>query len=475
MDNRMEKKSGVQIDVLSIIRDVCRQGSVILLLSVSVALLAYVFVSERYQPEYTTTSTFVVTAKGMNNNIYQNLSSAQSMAEQFSQVLGSHVLQQKVAEDLGEGQFTAVTSAEILPETNLMVLSVTADSALESFRGIRSIMENYNTVSDFVMDNVILEVLQEPQIPMAPSNSPNAGDAAKKAFAAAFTVCVLGFAVLSYMKDTVKNVKEVPEKIDARLLGVIYHERKAKSLREIKNARSFSLLIDNPLLSFRFVESNRMSASRIRSHMAKKDVKVLLVTSVAENEGKSTVAANLALALAQENKNVVLIDYDFRKPAQYKIFGTTEEETSDLSAILLSNENEKLQGIIRKYKDSSLFTVLNKTPVSSIEPMTESGKLKWLTDFFRTRMDYVILDTSPIGMVADTEEIAQYADASILVIQQDLVLAGEINDAVDILNTTKGKVLGCIFNNVINGDVTGIGRYGYGYGGHYGKYGKRTE
>lgn len=475
MDNRMGKKSGMQIDVLSIIRDVCRQGMIILLLSVSVALLAYVFVSERYQPEYTTTFTFVVTTKGVNNNIYQNLSGAQEMAEQFSQVLGSNVLRQKVAEDLGKEQFTATTSVEILPETNLMVLSVTADTALEAFRGIRSIMENYNSVSDFVMDSVILEVLQEPQIPTAPSNSADTVGAVKNAFAFAFAALVLVFAVLSYMKDTVKNTKEVSEKVDARLLGVIYHERKMKSLREIKNARTFSLLIDNPLLSFRFVESNRMSTSRIRSHMDKKDVKVLLVTSVAENEGKSTVAANLALSLAQENKNVVLIDYDFRKPAQYRIFESPEEETGNLSEILLSNESEKLQGIIKKYKDTSLFTVFNKTAIASIEPLVESGRLKWLTDFFRSRMDYVILDTSPIGMVADTEEIAQYADASVLVIQQDMVLTGEINDAVDILNTTKGKVLGCIFNNVISGDVTGIGRYGYGYGGHYGKYGKRAE
>lgn len=470
MDNRTQKGSGMRIDILSIIRDVCRQMIVILLISLSASLLAYVFADYRYQPEYTTTSTFVVTTKGMNNNIYQNLTSTQAMAEQFSQVLESNVLRTKIAEDLGQEKFTASTSVEILPETNLMVLRVTADSALESFRGLRSIMNNYNSVSDLVMDNVILEVLQAPEIPMAPSNSPDTTGAVKKGFAGAFVVCALGFALLSYMKDTVKNTKEVSEKIDARMLGVIYHERKVKSFREIKNARLFSLLIDNPLLSFRFVESNRMTTSRVRSHMDRRDVKVLLITSVAENEGKSTVAANLALALAQENKNVVLIDYDFRKPAQYKIFGSSEEETCNLPEILLSDDSGKIQGIIRKYKDSNLFTVFNKTSISSIEPLTESGQLKWLADFFRTRMDYVILDTSPIGMVSDTEEIAQYADASLLIVQQDLVLAGEINDAIDILNSTRGKVIGCIFNNVVSGGAAGIRRYGYG-----GHYGKRTE
>ena len=162
MDNRTQKGSGMRIDILSIIRHVCRQMIVILLISLSASLLAYVFADYRYQPEYTTTSTFVVTTKGMNNNIYQNLTSTQAMAEQFSQVLESNVLRTKIAEDLGEEKFTASTSVEILPETNLMVLRVTADSALESFRGLRSIMNNYNSVSDLVMDNVILEMLQEP-------------------------------------------------------------------------------------------------------------------------------------------------------------------------------------------------------------------------------------------------------------------------------------------------------------------------
>ena len=105
MDNNTGKNSGVQIDIISIVRDVCRQWWVILLLSISVSLLANVWVNASYQPQYTTTSTFVVTTKGMNNNIYQNLSTTKSMAEQFSQVLNSNLLKKKIMEDLGMDSF----------------------------------------------------------------------------------------------------------------------------------------------------------------------------------------------------------------------------------------------------------------------------------------------------------------------------------------------------------------------------------
>ena len=82
-------------------------------------------------------------------------------------------------------------------------------------------------------------------------------------------------------------------------------------------------------------------------------------------------------------------------------------------------------------------------------------------------MDYVVIDTSPLALVADTEELAQMTDASVLVVREDTVLTKDINDAIDILNNTRGKVLGCILNG---SSSRSTGRNGhYGYGGHYGK------
>ena len=102
-----------------------------------------------------------------------------------------------------------------------------------------------------------------------------------------------------------------------------------------------------------------------------------------------------------------------------------------------------------------------------MEGLIENGTLKNILDFCRQKMDYIIMDTSPLSLVADTEELAEFADASVLVVRQDMVLAKDINDAVDILNQTKGRVIGCVFNDVMTGIVKDTGNYGYG--GHYGK------
>ena len=91
-------------------------------------------------------------------------------------------------------------------------------------------------------------------------------------------------------------------------------------------------------------------------------------------------------------------------------------------------------------------------------------------------MDYIIVDTPPMALLADTEEIAHMADASVLVVKQDSAFARDINDSIDALNRTEAKVIGCIFNDVTAGFVERVGHYGYGsyygYGGYYGKQSK---
>lgn len=117
--------------------------------------------------------------------------------------------------------------------------------------------------------------------------------------------------------------------------------------------------------------------------------------------------------------------------------------------------------------------ILNKTSSNSIEKLLKSATLKKIVEFCRQKMDYIIIDTSPLALVSDTEELAQMADASVLVVRQDTVLTKDINDAVDILNNTRGKVLGCILNDTSSQSYNGSGHYGYGghhrYGGYYGK------
>lgn len=319
MEERIDGGLVPQIDLISMLKDIAKEWWAILLLSLAVALFADIWVNVTYQPEYKTSTTFVVTAKGMNTNVYQNLNSTQQLAQQFTEIMDSNVLKKKVAQDLKMSSLNIDSSVDLVPETNLITLSVKAGTAVESYRILQSIMKNYNTVSDYAIKNVIIETIQNPAVSMAPVNPLNEKKTMIIAFIAAAAVFMVLVAGLSYLRDTIKNPKDVTSKLDTRLLGSIYHEKKSKSIKLRKKKEFVSMLISNPLRSFQYAESNKMMSSRVRSYMDKENAKTLLVTSVMENEGKSTVAANLALGLAQEGSRVMLIDCDFRKPAQYKM------------------------------------------------------------------------------------------------------------------------------------------------------------
>lgn len=466
MEERIDSGLVPQIDLISMLKDIAKEWWAILLLSLAVALFADIWVNATYQPEYKTSTTFVVTAKGMNTNVYQNLNSTQQLAQQFTEILDSNVLKKKVAQDLNMSSLNIDSSVDLVPETNLITLSVKAGTAVESYRILQSIMKNYNTVSDYAIKNVIIETIQSPAVSMAPVNPLNEKKTMVIAFIAAVAVLMVLVAGISYLRDTIKNPKDVTSKLDTRLLGSIYHEKKSKSLKLRKKKEFVSMLISNPLRSFQYAESNKMMASRVRSYLDKENAKTLLVTSVMENEGKSTVVANLALGLAQEGNRVMLIDCDFRKPAQYKIFDMEGKNGDDLGKVLTGKAGT--ENLIRNWNDTNLYMILNRTSSNSIETMLKSTTLRQIVGFCRQNMDYVIIDTSPLALVSDTEELAQMADASVLVVRQDTVLTKDINDAIDILNNTRGKVLGCVLNDASSSQITGSTAH-YGYGGYYEK------
>lgn len=430
------------VDIASISRDLLRQWWAILLFSITAAILVNLVASIVYRPVYATSTTFVVTTRGTNTSIYENITSATDTAARFQTILESNILKRAIAKDLNIDEYNATTEVKLLEETNLIVLTVKHKSALMAYRYIQSIMNNYSVVSDFVIKNVVLDVIQSPAIPVMPSNPNRSKLYTLLGFLVGLAIAVLYVAYFSYLKDTVKNSKEASSKLAARLLGTVYHEKVGKERRK---TRKNSMVITNPILSFRYTESCRMAASRIRSRMDRKGAKTLLVTSVAENEGKSTVASNIAVSIAQEGKNVLLIDADFRKPSLYKIFDIDKNQVTNLVAILRSGVG--MQKSIVKLKKYPLYFILNNTNTGSIDDVLANNRFRSLIRFSRTKFDYIILDTAPMGLVPDAEGIAELCDASLIVVREDVILAKNINDAIDTLNETNAKVLGIVFND----------------------------
>jgi capsular exopolysaccharide synthesis family protein len=351
-----------------------------------------------------------------------------------------------------------------------------------AFHEMKSILRNYKTFSEDLLGNINLIMLEAPAVPEKPGNPVSDLRRILQVMALAGAGVAAGLGLLSYMRDTVRTPADVEQKLDTHILATLYHEQKYGSiLSRIRNwRRKTSILITDPVTSFRYTESVKRMAARIVSRMNSRKAKVLMLTSVLENEGKSTVAANIALAIADEGRKVLLVDADLRKPSLYKILKMQDQEFVSLTKVLRAEDPADIrqEDLCVPVPGTALKAVLNRSGAPQSMEMFSSGRFVELLDLFRREYDYIIVDTPPMQLVADAEEMAPVADACAMVIRQHTVEARDINDALDALNGNKDHVIGCIFNNVHSGlPLPGSGRgygYGYGYGnygygGHYGK------
>ena len=172
----------MNIDLYSILRDISKYIVVILLLAASMSLLAYVYVGRSYHKQYESTSTFIVSSKGSNNSVYSDLSTTTEMATKFSEILNSSILQKKVAKEMNMDYFPGTASAEVVNETNLLVLKVQADSPEMAFSLNKAIMNNYSVVTNRLIGTVVLDVLQNPTVPSGPVNEFQPAALMKKTF-----------------------------------------------------------------------------------------------------------------------------------------------------------------------------------------------------------------------------------------------------------------------------------------------------
>lgn len=473
------------IDLYSILLDIVKEWFSILLLTISAVLMSYVILTNFRDLYYATSVTMVINnydeseeaTPSSANDVYENLYYGADSASRLTSIFESNSLKKTVAKDLGLETFDGTIKAQTIGDSNLLKITVRSASPYISFKEAESVLKNYENFSKDLVGGTDLTVLERPKIPERLEH-PRQNLRYSFYIGALMFAAVCGMlAIVSFMRDTVHNSSEVEKKVDTKLLSTIMHEKKHRRGKKRVGGEKASILITDPVTSFQYAEEMRKLAARVVNEMAENNQKVLLVSSAAENEGKSTVSVNMALAMSQINKRVVLMDMDFRKPSLYKILNLQESEFSELSKSIKENADEKELGfknivdsLLYKVPGTDLITVLNrKATPQAVEKY--SGFIKGIIEELKNRADYIIIDTAPISLVSDAEELAGMADTSIIVVRQHWIEAREINDTIDALGGRE-HMLGCVFNNARRNNMSGTNAgygygYGYGYGGHY--------
>jgi capsular exopolysaccharide synthesis family protein len=207
------------------------------------------------------------------------------------------------------------------------------------------------------------------------------------------------------------------------------------------------------------IPSEAFRGLRTRIHYSKinREIKSILITSCAPQEGKTTIAVNLAGSFALINKKTVIVDCDFRKPRVHNLF--KEKRIPGLIDYMFGLVT--FEEILKPTKVKNLFYIPSGTIPPNPAEMLESTQMEAFLKELKTLFDIIIIDSPPIIAVTDSEILARMADATLLVVSADNTEIDLMEKSVELLKSDNIQFIGTVLNNFT---------YKSGYGSYYKYY-----
>lgn len=438
------------------------------------AMAANLYAATLYTPCYQASMTYAVTARRTSYNSAANISSAKETTAVLSEMLVSDMTLRNVRSASPELEnFSGEINTSQVGESNFIVITVTDNSPEQAFRALQALTQVLPTITAYISSDTVVLLVRNPQVSTTPVNPLDAGDWMRLAGilgGGAMTVLLFLFFL---QQDTVQTRSAARRKLNANIIASIHREGR-RSWRQLRRQNRGPLQVFAPTTSFDYTEQINVICTQMEL-AATSGCKSFLITGASENEGKSTVAGNVAAALSIRGKRVALLDCDLRNPSLNKFFDDKYAADIPLNKLLnLPLTRDNLLLCMQQHERLGLYMLFPGTPDRRCTELLSSSRMDELLLQLRN-FDFIILDSPPMGYFADAEALADKVDASMLVVRQDCSPAFQIGRCVDILQASRSRFLGCILNDMTRSLTDGYGYgYGYGYGKGYG-YGQSRK
>ena len=299
---------------------------------------------------------------------------------------------------------------------------------------------------------------------------------------------VLAF-VVEALDTSIGAIDDVEAFLESPVLGVIPHldirgelseERGDAPVLDKETEEKYAFLISLFLPDSRPVEAIRALRTNLLFSGLEHDVRTIMVTSATPMEGKTTVAINLAIVLAQLGKRTLLVEADLRNPFLHHAFGISkepgftdvvigsirlEEAMLTFSDFVLGKAG--LESLIDRPGIDNLFLLPSgHQPPNPTEFLSAQAVSNFLADV-RQRFDYVVLDCAPILPVADPTILGARVDGTLVVVRVGSVARAALRRAKALLEATRARILGVCLTGVkaeVSPDYADMGYYRYRYG-----------
>lgn len=453
------------IDMKKILNIILSKKIFIALIILLSLVMSYFYSYYYKKPQYNSSVTVLLTgdeAQGEKQVTQTDLNLNSGLISTYGSIAKSANVLSKVIENLGldisvqnlqknltvaeikNTQFLKITVENSNPETAMKIANEISKVFVEQIKTIYNI-QNINIIDTAEISNT-------------PCNINHIKDMAIALMAGIFASGVL-ILILYILDDTIKSEKDIPVNLKLETIGTIPNTNKTNN----------ELIIETDPKSY-IVECLKTTRTNIlyASNINKK--KAILFTSAREKEGKSFIVNNIAVAFAQANKKVLIVDTNLRTPkGRSQIFeNQTGEGLSDFIKEITENklENlEKAKKYIKETKIPNLHILESGTIPPNPSELLSSTNMRNLLELLKSMYDLVLLDGTPSMIVSDSIALSTMVDSTILIAENKVSKINELKKTKRQIQDVGGKIMGVILNK---SDVQHNKYYGKGYGYYYG-------
>ena len=453
------------IDMKKILNIILSKKIFIALIILLSLVVGYFYSYYYKKPQYNSSVTVLLTgdeAQGEKQVTQTDLNLNSGLISTYGSIAKSANVLSKVIENLGldisvqnlqknltvaeikNTQFLKITVENSNPETAMKIANEISKVFVEQIKTIYNI-QNINIIDTAEISNT-------------PCNINHIKDMAIALMAGIFASGVL-ILILYILDDTIKSEKDIPLNLKLETIGTIPNTNKTNN----------ELIIETDPKSY-IVECLKTTRTNIlyASNINKK--KAILFTSAREKEGKSFIVNNIAVAFAQANKKVLIVDTNLRTPkGRSQIFeNQTGEGLSDFIKEITENklENlEKAKKYIKETKIPNLHILESGTIPPNPSELLSSTNMRNLLELLKSMYDLVLLDGTPSMIVSDSIALSTMVDSTILIAENKVSKINELKKTKRQIQDVGGKIMGVILNK---SDVQHNKYYGKGYGYYYG-------
>ncbi len=457
-ERKRQNKDYISVDISYLIRRIWRNSSVIVMCAIIVGIVGYIAMDVCVGDTYTASVDLIVLSRDNNASKQTDYNMENAITRNIN-VLNSDTLKDGIKKSDIVKNVEGIVEANQVIGTNLITLSATSNSSENTFCLLKAAVESYPKFAEYFESGYVIKKLGDFSADSIVKKESNSFVYALLIFIAVIFIGIIITIFITMFSDKIYSKEQAENLLSVEPLSVLHYVKKKKGQK--------GLLLSDSVTEVAFMEEIDKLTTRFQQKMEHHKFKVVMVSSIRENEGKTTLAANLALSLVKRGKKVLLMDGDLRKPSLVRLFEKNIDDGVSLSDFL-GGKIELNEIMDRPQDKQDLICLWQKKAAPEADRLLDGDSLKKAIEKFRKHVDYVIIDTPPIGIVRDTEILAGIVEATLLSLKQSEERAAVVNDVVDILEEAGTTVLGCVINMAKGGDGVSkrsrYGKYYYGYG-----------